>query len=248
MSESYLPVVLVHGAWHGGWCFTKVVNALHELGVPVFAPDLPGHGSDPGAFGDLAADAARVRLLLDDIDGPVVLLGHSYGGLVISEAASDPTIAARIRRLVYLCATVTEPGKTFFDVPADNSRSLLRPLIVMADGGLSTIDVSDRAAIKAAFFADCSDADVSYAVKNLGKQPMSNLGCAVSGDPLATIPATYMRCTQDRVIPIEVQDALIASASPTALALEIVTLASSHSAFLSRPSELADQLATLARR
>lgn len=248
MSVTYSPVVLVHGAWHGGWCFHKVVDALHELGVQVFAPDLPGHGSDTSPFGDLAADAARVRSVLADLDGPVVLLGHSYGGLVISEAASDPATAQRIRRLVYLCAVVTEPGKKFFDVPADHSRSLLGPLIVMGDDGLSTIDVSDLAAAKAAFFADCSDDDVAYAAQKLCKQPMGNLASAVSGDPLSTIPATYVRCTQDRAMPIEVQDALIASALTTALALDSLTLASSHSSFFSMPSVLADQLAALARR
>ncbi len=213
----------------------------------VIAPDLPGHGSDTGTPGGLDEDAQRVRDVIAAIDGPVVLVGHSYGGLVISEAASEPATAARVSQLVYLCAIVTAPGKTFFSVPADHSRSLLGPLIRAGEDGLSTIDTSDMAAAKAVFYGDCSDDDVTFAAANLSAQPMGNMASAVSGDPLATIPATYIRCTQDRTIPIEVQDALFTSASASAHSFTTITLEASHSPFLSMPDELAGHLEVLAR-
>ena len=247
-SGPFHPVVLVHGAWHGAWCFTKLVDALTRLGVPVSVPDLPGHGSDSGELGDLAADAARVRDVLASIDGPAVVLGHSYGGLVISEAASDPATASGITHLVYLCAIVTAPRSSFLELPVDPAQSLLSPLIRMGDNGRSCIDTSDLAAAKAAFYGDCSDADVAYAAANLCDQPMGNMANPISGDPLATIAATYIRCTEDRAIPIEAQDAMIASASATAIAFTTMTLEASHSPFFSMPDALADQLAALARR
>ncbi len=246
-STSAPTIVLVHGAWHGGWCFAKTVAALEARGLSVVAPDLPGHGADTGPLGGLADDAQRIREVVAAISGPVMLLGHSYGGLVISEAASDPETAARVQRLVYLCAIVTAPGQTFFSVPADHSRSLLGPLIRAGEDGLSTIDTSDVAAAKAVFFHDCSDDDAAFAVANLSPQPLGNMSSAISGDPLATVPATYIRCTEDRTIPIEVQDALIASASASARSLETITMISSHSPFLSMPEQLADHLADLAR-
>lgn len=72
--------VLVLGAWHGGWCFDRELPFLGAAGVPVVAIDLPGHGRDRGPFTDLHGDAARVRTVLDGIEGEVVLLGHSYAG------------------------------------------------------------------------------------------------------------------------------------------------------------------------
>ena len=246
-STSAPTVVLVHGAWHGGWCFAKTLEALTARGVSAVAPDLPGHGADSGPLGGLAADAQRVREVVAGIEGPVVLLGHSYGGLVISEAASDPVTAARVQRLVYLCAIVTAPGQTFFSVPADHSRSLLGPLIRAGEDGVSTIDVSDLAGAKAAFFGDCSDDDAAWALAKLSAQPLGNMSSAITGDPLATVAATYIRCTEDRTIPIEVQDALIASAGASALSLETITMTASHSPFLSMPDELGDHLAVLAR-
>ena len=246
-STSAATIVLVHGAWHGAWCFTKAVAALEARGVAVVAPDLPGHGSDTGSLGGLHDDAQRVRDVVAAIDGPVVLVGHSYGGLVISEAASDPATADRVARLVYLCAIVTAPGQTFFSVPADHSRSLLGPLIRATDDGPSTIDTSDIGAAKAAFYGDCSADDVAFAAANLSAQPMGNMAGAISGDPLATIAATYIRCTEDRTIPVEVQDALIASASGSAHSLDTITLEASHSPFFSMPDELAGHLVALAR-
>ena len=215
--------------------------------MSAIAPDLPGHGADSGPLGGLAEDAQRIREIVAAIDGPVVLLGHSYGGLVISEAASDPVTAARVQRLVYLCAIVTAPGETFFTVPADHSRSLLGPLIRAGEDGVSTIDISDVAAAKAVFFGDCSDAAAASALASLSAQPLGNMSSAISGDPLATVAATYIRCTEDRTIPIEVQDALIASARASARSLDTITMTASHSPFLSMPETLADHLAVLAR-
>lgn len=240
-------VVLVHGAWHGGWCFAKTLDALKAEGVSAVAPDLPGRGADRGPLGGLAEDARRIREVVAATSGPVVLLGHSYGGLVISEAASDPATAGRVQRLVYLCAIVAAPGQTFFSVPADHSRSLLGPLIRAGEDGVSTIDTSDVAVVKAVFFGDCSDDDAAFAVANLSAQPLGNMSSAITGDPLATVPATYIRCTEDRTIPIEVQDALIASAAVSARSLDTITMTASHSPFLSMPEALAGHLAVLAR-
>ena len=74
------------------------------------------------------------------------------------------------------------------------------PLIRQEDDGRSTIDTTDIAAAKSAFYGDCNDDDVAFAAR---AQPKGNMASAISGDPLARIPATYIRCTEDRTIPIE---------------------------------------------
>src|ERR1700724_2435336 len=90
-------VVLIHGAFHGAWCFDRVMPLLSQANVGAVAVDLPGHGHDIGPFTDLHGDASRVCDVLDRIDGEVVLLGHSYGGAVITEAGVHPAV----RHLVY---------------------------------------------------------------------------------------------------------------------------------------------------
>src|ERR1700683_5271907 len=100
-------VVLVHGAWHGAWCWDQVVGPLEARGIPVVALDLPGHGASPEPLGDLATDAAALRAALDRVDTAVVC-GHSYGGAVISDGAEHPAV----RHLVYLAAILLDVGES----------------------------------------------------------------------------------------------------------------------------------------
>src|SRR5687767_5236401 len=93
-------VVLVHGAWHGPWCWDKVVALLDEEGVPSVAVELP--------FTSFADDVAATRGVIQAVDGPVVLCGHSYGGAVITEAGHHPAV----EHLVYLTAFALEEGES----------------------------------------------------------------------------------------------------------------------------------------
>ena len=100
-------LLLVHGAWHGPWAWRPLLD--HLDGLDVHTVDLPSSGTDPAALGDLRADAEVVRAALAGIDGPAVVVGHSYGGVVVSEAATPDTGAAH---LVYLCAFQLDVGES----------------------------------------------------------------------------------------------------------------------------------------
>jgi hypothetical protein len=102
-------VVLVHGAWHGAWCWDEVVSRLSGDGLAVVAIDLPSVASG----GDLYDDARAVRQVLDDTPGDKVLVGHSYGGIVITEASAG---AEGVRHLVYLTAFMLDEGQALADV------------------------------------------------------------------------------------------------------------------------------------
>ena len=100
-----VTVVLVHGAWHGAWCWSALQAELDQRGIASIAVDLPGHGASTAPLGDLHGDAAAVAAVVDRIDGDVVLVGHSYGGGVISVAGA---LSPRVRHLVYLAAYVLD--------------------------------------------------------------------------------------------------------------------------------------------
>src|SRR4051812_10083224 len=108
-------VVLVHGAWHGAWCWAALQTELDRRGIASLAIDLPGHGASTEPFTDLLGDAAALSALLATRDERIVLVGHSYGGAVISQAAVED---AGITHLVYLAAFVPDVGENVIGINA----------------------------------------------------------------------------------------------------------------------------------
>src|SRR5260370_40737879 len=106
--------LLVHGAWHGAWCWRKVVPLLEKVGNGWLAPDLPGHGQDSTslAYVTLEAYVSRLLPLVDAAPEPVILVGHSLGGTVISQVAEARP--EKVRLLVYLSALLPRAGESAF--------------------------------------------------------------------------------------------------------------------------------------
>jgi len=233
-------VVLVHGAWHGAWCFDRVVPLLEAAGVPVMAIDLPGHGRDPGPFADLHGDAGRVVSTLDGINGPALLLGHSYGGAVITEAGVHPAVT----HLVYLCAMALDRGESCGAAAVDQAASLShegRPDIgeklILHSDGTSSLDPSTAAAC---LYNDCDPETVAWGVANLGRQPMTNFGQTPSAVAWRERPSTYVACSDDLVVHPGLQDLLAQRCTSTYI------WSTGHSPFASDPQRLARLLVELA--
>ncbi len=230
------PIVLVHGAWHGAWCWDRLREILDQRGIPSVAVDLPGHGDSALPLGDLLGDAAHVTAALAAIDDDVVLVGHSYGGAVISQAAAQAT---NVVRLVYLTAFCLDVGESL-------SRSVvveglpaapLNAAVVVTDGVLTL----DPILAGPALYADCAPADADAAVARLDTQLVASFTQPTTAAAWRTLPSTYVLCTQDDAILPPLQAALAERCS------EVVELAASHSPFLSVPTALADILEPLAR-
>ena len=113
-------VVLVHGAWHGAWCFERVLAQLHATPASGRRRRAAGPRRRSRSARDLHGDAARVRAVLDGLDGDCVLLGHSYGGAVITEAGTHPAV----RHLVYLCAFALDAGESCMAAAVAESAAL----------------------------------------------------------------------------------------------------------------------------
>ncbi|MCC6941841.1 MAG: alpha/beta hydrolase [Novosphingobium sp.] len=236
--------VLIHGSWHGGWCFDPVAQLLRERGHTVVAPTLPGMGGTADEMAAVTLDgwgefaAQHCRDLKQQLNGaPVVLAGHSRGGLVISTAAeADPQA---MDALVYICAMMLPSGMSraqFKELEGPNPA--FDGIISKVHGGIATvIDAANAGPV----FAQASPPELVTAVlPRLLAEPHAPRSQKLHLTPerWGRLPRTYVECTLDRTIPIESQRQM-QRYSPGA---HIVTLEADHSPYLSKPVELADAL------
>ena len=231
MRRSTRSIVLVHGAWHGSWCWTRVVPLLEQRGFLVHAVDLPSTGIGPPSGVDLSADAAAVRAAIDASSGEVLVCGHSYGGMVISHPAVGTH--PRLAHLAYLCAFLPERAESLFAI-GDGRPA---PWIRVDERGLSLPDLDQAPAL---LYGDCDPETQSWAVGRLRPQPTGPFTEPVADPAWRYTPSTYIVCTQDCVMPLELQRGLFASRTAG-----LIELDAGHSPFLSRPGELTRALAAL---
>jgi len=226
-------VVLVHGAWHGAWCWERVFPLLDAASVPLVAVDLPSVAYADATIHD---DAAYVRGALDAVNGEVVLVGHSYGGGVITEAGVHPNVA----HLVYLSAFVLDVGESAQEntLEGGDGPSDLLPAIAFGD---SVLTIKPEGAV-AAFYHDCTPDDAQAAIERLRPESLAALAGKVEAAAWREKPATYVVCTDDRALPVALQRS---NAARVATSIDWPT---SHSPFFSRPELVADLLIDLSSR
>ncbi|NKB49570.1 MAG: alpha/beta fold hydrolase [Alphaproteobacteria bacterium] len=234
--------VLVHGAYHGAWCYARVVPLLEAAGHKVVAVDLPGHGDNPAPRDQitLAAYVDHVCGVLDAQDEPVILVGHSLGGISISQVAEERS--EKVAKLVFLTALMPKDGETRAIAAArlGETPTVGNARVPTEDGLAST--VRDEM-IKPLFYGDCSDADIATAKANLVPQAMAIMGTEVhlTDARYGSVPRVFIECLQDGAIPIDMQRRMVADVPCET----VMTLDTSHSPFYSAPRELADQLLSL---
>jgi len=233
--------VLIHGSWHGAWCWYKIVPALELAGHEVIAPDLAGMGVDrtPPAQITLQRWVNDVCDILDRQNEPVILVGHSRGGIVISQVAeARPT---KIRRLVYLTAFLVPNGQTLFDMTQHDQGVAQR--IMRFDPEQQSVSL-DPAAVKSVFYGCCSEEDVTLARSLLVPEPALPLSTPLQLTPQAfgRVPRVYIECLQDAAIALDLQRRMQAGV-PGANVLSIDT---DHSPFFSRSAELVRHLVSIA--
>jgi pimeloyl-ACP methyl ester carboxylesterase len=234
--------ILIHGAWHGGWCWERVAPLLAAAGHQVLAPDLPGMGADASPFGEdpLAQWADFVADLASTAERPVILVGHSRGGLVISEAAERAP--ERVDRLVYLTAFLLERDTSLADVagrhPDVGPGTAIRPT---DDPALLAIDPQLGVPI---FYGRCSAQDAQAAASRLTPEPLAALTrpLEITAERFGRVPRAYIEATEDRAISLDMQREMQAGLPCD----PVITLVSDHSPFYSAAPELAEALLKLA--
>jgi len=229
--------VLVHGAWHGGWCWYRIAARLEAAGHTVFAPDMPGHGTDRTPIEDVTMDTivAKIGGCIDAAKEPVILAGHSYGGAVITQTAER--YAAKVSRLVYVAAFLLQNGQSTFDAAADDDSALNGKVVFAPDGKTATADPS---IYREAFYANCGDEDVVLARQLLVPEAVAGFQTPMQITPenFGRVPRDYVECTQDRAISIARQRRMH-TAQPCR---RVFTLETDHSPFFSAPHALTECL------
>ncbi len=207
-------LLLVHGAWHGAWCWEKLTPELRQRGWTTRAVGLPSAGGTAG----VREDARVVRDALDAIAGPVVVVAHSYGGIPATQAVAG---AGNVVRIVFLAAYQLDVGDSllgFHGMPAPARAHDVQPV---PDDPIPM------------FYGDVPRDEAEEAVQRLVPQSARSFGEALTEAGWHTVPSTYVICENDGALPAESQRAM-AERSDT-----VRRLATGHSPFLSRPAELA---------
>jgi pimeloyl-ACP methyl ester carboxylesterase len=220
-------IVLVHGAWHGPWTWERVENELTAAGWRVRTVDLPSVVQTDGPRFGLHDDAEVIRQRIADIDGPVVIVAHSYGGVATSEGAAD---LPNVRGIVYLAAFQLDIGES---------------VLSACDGkppewwNINGDTITPRMA-REVFYADLTREDSDRAIAHLRPQSLAAFTETLKAAAWRTVPSTYVVCEQDRAIPVAAQELMSARAANT------LRLSSSHSPFLSMPDDVARLIADVA--
>ncbi|MGE4482062.1 alpha/beta fold hydrolase [Acidocella sp.] len=227
--------LLVPGAWHGAWCWNNLTPRLEQAGHGVLTPDLAD--VPPGA-NPLPLWARQVATLARTAPEPVILVGHSRGGLVISEAAA--LAPGAVSQLVYLSAFLLPAGQSMqsaISLPeAGGEPDYLRP----ARG--RRLAVAAEAVIPRFYHLAAPDMAKS-AAERLRPEPLGSFTApsTVTPEGFGQIPRAYIECTQDRVLPLALQRRM----QQTLPCTPVLDLPADHSPFLSMPEKLAEGLLSL---
>ena len=230
--------LLVHGSCHGAWCWRDVVGLLADAGHVVRALDLPGHGQDRSRPEDVTLDH-YAKAIVDQLDRPTVLVGHSMGGFPIARAAE--LACDMVEKLVFVCAYLPRHGMSLAAMRREAPRQPLLEAIRKSPDGQSF--VFDPSQIEEKFYHDCPRGTLLYALPRLCPQPMRPQAEPIAlGAAFDRVEKHYIVCSNDRAIPPEHQRAMCAHL-PAGHCRE---MASSHSPFFSDPVTLAAHLTDIA--
>jgi pimeloyl-ACP methyl ester carboxylesterase len=214
-------VLLVHGAWADDSCWSKVIPLLEAKGLRVTAAQIP--------LTSLDDDVAVTRRLLSNISEPTVLVGHSYGGVVITAAAVD---TPNVKALVYITAFGLDEGESLASLSQQGPAPAGASAVTPDDHGFLWID---RSRFHDAFAADATDQEAEIMAVVQKPLNVASFGAACGVPAWKTLPSWYLECTEDQIIPPPAQAFMAERMGAT-----VRTVASSHAVFMAHPGDVAE--------
>lgn len=220
-------IILVHGAWVGAWEFDPLVQILRERGWEVDALELPSTGGAES----MIQDAAAITAAIDSADGPVVLVGHSYGGVPVTEAGDHPAV----ERVVYVAAFALDAGESVIT----SMGGALPGVWGISDDQLTLgRNRDERVEMIAADMPPGVPREASEQLADLFRpQSLASFRDTVSSVAWRAKPATYILTENDAVVPPAFQESLAVRSGA-----EIVRVAHGHAPFQEDPAGFADLL------
>jgi pimeloyl-ACP methyl ester carboxylesterase len=222
-----VDLVLVHGAFHGAWCFEAVEPIFREKGLRPFTVELP--------LKTLRGDAATLHRELDRFDEQVVVLGHSYGGAVVTWGAEHPVVSS----LIYVAAVMPDAGEGMaggLAVERTAPDPELFEAIETAGAGPVTIDPEVAAT---SFYADAEPAQRADWTSRLRPSTVG-AGEVVPHAAWRSRPSDYVVCVDDAALPAELQRSIATRAGAS-----VHEIPGGHSPFLVRPMAFADLVTSI---
>ena len=217
-------VLIVPGAWHKPVHFCRLIDELADLDVHTVT--LTSSGDDPANLRDMYTDAEVIAQAVAAIDGPVVVVAHSYGGIPTTQGLAK---ARNVRNIIFLASFQLEAGDSLL---SQNPAGVLLPWTELRhrDG---VDDFVEAMSPETMFFNDLDAATAADAVSQIGYQSYSSMRQPLTETAWKTIPNTYIVCEADNALPVRAQERMAERAN------DIYRLNTSHSPFLSQPATLA---------
>ncbi|MHA7776022.1 alpha/beta fold hydrolase [Roseibium sp. M-1] len=215
-------VVLVHGAFADGSSWSKVIPLLRDTGLNVVAVQNP--------LSSLEADVDATKRVIDQIEGPVVLVGHSWGGVVITEAGNDP----KVESLVYVAAFAPDNGESIASMTADAPPPPYAPYLQKDEGGYLTLTAEG---VQKQFAQDLSSDEADLVAITQGPWSQSCVSAKVSHAAWRDKPSWTVIAEDDHMIPSSLQETMAKRINAT-----VTKVAASHVVMLSKPKEVAETI------
>ena len=193
-------ILLVHGAWHGGWSWVDTPQRLRDLGFRVTVVDqLPSTAGDPTA--GLRSDATYLRNILDSAGEPTVLVGHSYGGMVLSEVAGHPNVV----HAIYIAGFAPVAGASLMDM----AQHILPPFVVLDEASQFTSVLPEHAARVMASNAPSDSASAAHVARMVPQSALSAIELSATVG-WGSVPVTYLLTERDEAVPTSGQELMAA--------------------------------------
>ena len=226
-------ILFIHGAWGGAWEFEEFVSSLAERSHRPRAIDLPGHGQNEAPISEVTMEAYVSRVIeeVNSINGPVVLVGSSLAGAIISQVAER--IPQEIERLVYIAAALPKSGESVLGLMQSDKEGQLLPQVVFSDD--QSFATLQQEVVESILLHDVREPErvaslsPNFAMKQATEPFMAQV--TLTEEAFGVVPKVYIRATLDKAMSLALQDRMITSWEVE----QVFTLQSGHLPMMSQP-------------